>query len=102
MSESNLSNQARAETEAFPLSPGSAVPAPQPGSFTAWAAVRFLQRVFSFPTMLAGLLLGATFAVGRRFVVDPDLWWHIKVGQGILPTHGWPVEDPFSFTGSGT
>ena len=51
--------------------------------------------------MLAGLLVGGTFAVGRRFVVDPDLWWHIKVGDAILTTHHWPVADPFSFTVSG-
>jgi hypothetical protein len=101
MSESNISNRGRSETQAFPLSPGPAVPAPQTASFTPSAAVGFLQRIFSFPTMLAGLLVGATFAVGRRFVVDPDLWWHIKVGEGILTTHRWPVADPFSFTVSG-
>ena len=51
--------------------------------------------------MLASLLVGATFFVGRRFVVDPDVWWHIKVGDAILATHRWPVSDPYSFTVSG-
>jgi hypothetical protein len=101
MSETNLSSHARAETEAFPLSSGSAVPEPR----TAWSApplaVGILQKIISFPTMLASLLVGATFFVGRRFVVDPDLWWHIKVGEGILSTHRWPVTDTFSFTVSG-
>ena len=101
MSESDFSSHARAETDAFPLAPGSAVPEPR----TAWSApsvaVGFLQKIISFPAMLAGLLVGATFFVGRRFVVDPDVWWHIKVGEGILSTHRWPVADPFSFTVSG-
>jgi hypothetical protein len=101
MSESNLSTHARADTEAFPLSPGAAVDAPRTGSAAPSAAVGFLQKIFSFPAMLAGLLVGGTFAVGRRFVVDPDLWWHIKVGDAILTTHHWPVADPFSFTVSG-
>jgi hypothetical protein len=51
--------------------------------------------------MLASLLVGGTFFLGRRFVVDPDLWWHVKVGDAILTTHRWPVADPFSFTVSG-
>ena len=37
-----------------------------------------LQQMFSFPAMLAVLLVGAVFVSGRKFLVDPDLWWHIK------------------------
>jgi hypothetical protein len=48
--------------------------------------------------MLAALLVGATFFVVRPFAVDPDLWWHIKVGDAILTTHHWPVADSYSFT----
>jgi hypothetical protein len=51
--------------------------------------------------MLGSLLVAATFAVGRRFIVDPDVWWHIKIGDGILTTHHWPFADSFSFTVSG-
>ena len=43
-----------------------------------------LSQVFSFPALLGALLVGAVFLVGRLFLVDPDLWWHIKVGQDIL------------------
>ena len=42
---------------------------------------RALERVFSFPSMLATLLFGGVFVAGRLFRVDPDLWWHIKVGE---------------------
>ncbi|MGB6430161.1 MAG: hypothetical protein WBF06_06215 [Candidatus Acidiferrales bacterium] len=101
MSESNLSSHARAESEAFPLSPGPAVSDPRTAASAPSAAGEILRKIFSFPAMLASLLVGGTFIVERRFVVDPDLWWHIKVGDAILTTHRWPVADPFSFTVSG-
>jgi hypothetical protein len=68
---------------------------------TAAASDSFLRRVFSFPAMLGSLLVGAVFFVGRSFVVDPDLWWHIKTGQDILATHRWPTTEPYSFTVAG-
>jgi hypothetical protein len=51
--------------------------------------------------MLASLLVGGVFFTSRGFRVDPDLWWHIKVGEAILTTHSWPTTDPYSFTVSG-
>lgn len=38
----------------------------------------------------------------RTFWVDPDVWWHIKVGATILSTHHWPTADPYSYTVYGT
>jgi len=38
----------------------------------------------------------------RMFWVDPDVWWHIKVGATILSTHHWPTSDPYSYTVYGT
>ena len=51
--------------------------------------------------MLGALLLGGVFWSLRMFVVDPDMWWHVKVGEGILATHHWPTMDPYSFTVAG-
>ena len=48
--------------------------------------------------MLGTFLVGATFYAGRKFTVDPDMWWHITTGQTILATHHWPTVDPYSFT----
>src|SRR5260370_32844311 len=62
------------------------------------SATRFgsiLRWVFSFPAMLGTFLVGRVFFEGRAFLVDPDLWWHIKVGQNILATHHWPTTEPF-------
>lgn len=63
--------------------------------------VPLLQNVFSFPAMLGVALIGRVFYEARIFFVDPDLWWHIKVGQDILATHRWPTVDPYSFTVTG-
>jgi hypothetical protein len=83
-------------SETFASHPVDAVTATMTSSATS-----LLRRVFSFPAMLATFLVGRVFYEGRQFVVDPDLWWHIKVGQNILTTHHWPTTDPFSFTVAG-
>jgi len=62
----------------------------------------FLKKVTSFPVLLATLLVAAVFVPLRDFNVDPDLWWHLKVGQGILSTHRWPTMDTYSFTVPGS
>ncbi len=68
-------------------------------------ALKLLEIVkwaISFPAMLAMFLIGRVFYEGRGFVVDPDVWWHIKVGQDILRTRHFPTIDPYSFTAAGT
>jgi hypothetical protein len=60
--------------------------------------VSALQKIFSFPVMLAVALVGQVFYEVRSFSVDPDLWWHLKTGKTILQTHHWPTTDPYSFT----
>jgi hypothetical protein len=64
--------------------------------------VEGLKWAISFPAMLGMFLIGRVFYEGRGFVVDPDIWWHIKVGQDILRTHHWPTVDAYSFTAAGT
>jgi hypothetical protein len=68
---------------------------------TANAPVSVLKRIFSFPVMLGGLLATGVYVARRNFDVDPDFWWHLKVGDGILATRQWPVADHFSFTAAG-
>jgi hypothetical protein len=65
------------------------------------AAIALYRRVCSFPVMLATLLVGMVFVWVRLFNVDPDLWWHLKIGDTILRTHHWPTADVYSFTVNG-
>jgi len=60
-----------------------------------------LKRAISFPAMLGAFLVVALFVPLRDFTLDPDVWWHIKVGQAILATHHWPTADTYSFTAPG-
>ena len=63
---------------------------------------RILQSAVSFPAMLGAFLVAAVFVVtGRTFIVDPDFWWHIKVGDDILTSRHWPTTDSYSFTVAG-
>jgi hypothetical protein len=83
-----------------PSASGEAFASPFASS-TSVSVDSLLRQVFSFPIMLATLLVGRVFYEARAFFVDPDLWWHIRVGQNILATHHWPTTDPFSFTVAG-
>ncbi len=62
------------------------------------ALAGWLKNCFSFPVFLAAILAaGACVAAHTRFV-DPDTWWHIRVGDLILRTGTWPTHDMFSFS----
>lgn len=56
------------------------------------------RRVFSFPVMLATLLVVLAVLTVRSRFNDPDMWWHLKVGEIIWNTHTIPTSDLFSFT----
>lgn len=60
--------------------------------------LRLLKNLFTFPVMLASVLLVlAMFTVQSRFD-DPDLWWNLKTGEVIWKTHTLPLTDLFSYT----
>ncbi len=61
-------------------------------------ALPLWKKIISFPALLAVLLAGGMFIPLRMFWVDPDVWWHIRVGATILSTHRFPTADPYSFT----
>jgi hypothetical protein len=69
--------------------------------YPAVLKIGLFNQIFSFPVMLGGLLVVGVFVIRRNFDVDPDLWWHLKVGEGILTTHHWPTMDAYSFTAWG-
>src|ERR1700722_12735640 len=94
----SLSTNAAAETFVFPPRPVAGTPG-EAGSRAGF--LQIIQRLFSFPAAMGALLVGAVFSSSRSFRVDPDLWWHIKVGETILATHRWPTTDYYSFTVSG-
>src|SRR5579862_9194409 len=73
--------------------PSNAPPAP---------AQSLAKKLISFPAMIATLIVGAIFIPLRDFGVDPDLWWHLKVGATILSTHHFPTKDIYSFTAYGS
>ncbi len=66
-----------------------------------FAGASILQVLFSFAAMLGMCLVARVFFWLRSFDVDPDLWWHIKIGQSILATHHWPTSESYSFTAAG-
>lgn len=63
-------------------------------------AVRFSfwRRIFSFPVMLAAVLMVLAVLTVRNRFSDPDMWWHLRTGQVIWNTHTIPRTDLFSWT----
>jgi hypothetical protein len=54
--------------------------------------------IFSFPVMLMGLLTVLAVLTVRERFDDPDMWWHLKMGEVIWTRHSIPVTDIFSYT----
>src|ERR1700756_755491 len=52
--------------------------------------------------LLAGLLCLLPIHQLRTFsaVADPDIWWHMRVGQWILEHHSFPHQGIFSSVGA--
>jgi hypothetical protein len=84
-----------AESVAAGQTPDSVAPA------RIFAGASIFQILFSFAAMLGTCLVGRIFFSLRSFPVDPDLWWHIKIGEDILASHHWPTADAYSFTAAG-
>jgi hypothetical protein len=94
-----LKPQRLGSTSAVSQAPGSE--AAGNGSVEKAALSSLLHKFFSFPVMLGVFLVGRVFYEARAFRVDPDLWWHVRIGQDILATRHWPTVDPYSFTVGG-
>ena len=61
----------------------------------------FLRRWFPFRVFLGTLLVAGVFACARLNPPDPDMWWHLAVGERILQSSGWPTVDSYSYTVAG-
>ena len=63
---------------------------------------RALRKLFSFPVLLGALLVAFNAVIMfPTFRLEPDTWWHFKLGQQILLTGHWLKADIYSFTAYG-
>ncbi len=65
---------------------------PRPATFLDSEAVRLVGLIALY-SLLAVLFIRAFY------IVDPDIWFHMRSGAWILAHHGVPVTDPFSSDG---
>jgi len=54
--------------------------------------------IFSFPAVLAAGLAVLCVLTARGRLADPDLWWHLKMGEVIWKNRAIPRTDLFSYT----
>jgi len=69
-----------------------------PEASTASGHPRLIQRLLSFPVVLAAMLCVLAVISASTRLNDPDMWWHLKLGQIIWNTHSIPTTDLFSYT----
>ncbi len=58
-----------------------------------------LKRIMQLAGLFIVLVLSSLGAVAHRFersTIDPDLWWHVRIGDWILQTHSFPHSGVFS------
>jgi hypothetical protein len=79
-------------------------PTAHPTENVLWDLPTCLRKCLSFPVLLGFLLVGALCAMvlGNSMRIEPDTWWHLKLGQDILTTGHWPGADLYSFSARGT
>jgi hypothetical protein len=97
MSERELPLNSTAVPNAAVLPHYPATPASSRSTVTR-TIIDLIRGAFSFPAMLAVLLVGFASFGSHQFLLDSDVWWHIRNGENILATHHWPTADPYSFT----
>lgn len=61
-------------------------------------AISFWRRAFSLPVMIVVLLGFVAFWSSKNRIEDPDMWWHMKVGETIVQTLELPRTDRYSYT----
>jgi hypothetical protein len=62
---------------------------------------RMAGRVFSFPVLLASLLVTFVFAIACKDLADPDIWWHLRNAEYLITNHRFIRFDMYSFTAFG-
>ena len=73
----------------------------KPATATAGSAPRSASPMAGLlPLFVATVVLLVVLAVGGKLLNDPDIYWHIAVGDWILGK-GFPETDPFSATFGG-
>ena len=70
---------------------------PEPPAF-APAEPSLATRIFSFPAVLATLVVVFVFALARSGLADPDIWWHLRNAEYLLDASKWPRVDVHSYT----
>lgn len=94
-------NQTNASEEPLPVPVIEHQPVSIPDRGTSHAGRSILRWLFSFPAMLCALLAALTVLTVQERFNDPDLWWHLRLGETIWRTHSIPHTDWFSFTTHG-
>ncbi|MCL5670788.1 MAG: hypothetical protein M1423_05750 [Acidobacteria bacterium] len=63
---------------------------------------QMMRKCFSFPVLMGALLVAFNAVLMfPTFLLEPDTWWHLKLGQQILLTGHWLKADIYSFTAYG-
>jgi hypothetical protein len=70
--------------------------APLRQQLSGWRTRLF--EAVSFPVVLTLIVMTVIFALSRKGICDPDIWWHLHNADYLVQHHRLPNVDMYSFT----
>jgi hypothetical protein len=65
------------------------------------AAATWLERLLSFPLVVAAVFAALVYRMVPASMADPDIWWHLRNAETMFRLHSFIVKDAYSFTAMG-
>jgi hypothetical protein len=66
------------------------------------ARAKPLERLLSFPVVVAALFAALVYCMTPSWMADPDIWWHLRNAESLFRSHAFIVRDIYSFTAIGS
>ena len=70
-------------------------------SLESSAKTTLLERLLSFPFVVAAAFAALVDCMVPSSMADPDIWWHLRNAETLFRSHRFIVSDNFSFTALG-
>jgi len=97
----SATNYSQVLEEEAPVLPGRSSETSASGESPLALVRRRLLSIVPFQVVLASIVIVVVFALARRGMNDPDIWWHMRNAQYLLTQHQLPRFDMFSWTVAG-
>jgi hypothetical protein len=60
-----------------------------------------MERLLSFPIVVAAAFAALVYCMTPGSMADPDIWWHLRNAEHLFRLHSFIIRDTYSFTAMG-